>query len=214
MAQVRIKICGITRPEDAEAAAKLGADFIGLNFYPRSPRYLSEKQARDILGVLSSATEAIGLMVETPLLEACRLAEHLGLATMQIHGEHREVFPGSTPRFIPAFPVRDASSLTRIRDYVALLGAAGCRPAALLVDAHVPGWHGGTGRTAPWHLLADFDAGVPLILAGGLTPENVAKAIRLVRPYGVDVASGVEAAPGVKDREKMRRFIEAVRESS
>ena len=83
--------------------------------------------------------------------------------------------------------------------------------AAVLIDAHVPGQFGGTGQTAPWHLLAGFDPGVPVILAGGLTPENVAEAVRIVRPYGVDVASGVESSPGRKDAEKMRRFVDAVR---
>jgi phosphoribosylanthranilate isomerase len=89
--------------------------------------------------------------------------------------------------------------------------SAGVTPAAILVDAHVPGQFGGTGKTAPWHLLADFKPNVPLILAGGLTPENVAEAIRIVRPYAVDVTSGVEASPGKKDADKTRRFINAVR---
>jgi phosphoribosylanthranilate isomerase len=109
--------------------------------------------------------------------------------------------------------VRDAASLDQITACLDLLRAAGAAPAAILVDAHVPGQYGGTGQTAPWHLLADFQPGVPLILAGGLTPDNVAEAIRIVRPYAVDVASGVESSPGKKDPDKLRRFIDAVRAS-
>ena len=92
-----------------------------------------------------------------------------------------------------------------------MLAAVGATPPAILTDAHVPGMFGGTGQTSPWHLLADFHPGVPLILAGGLTPDNVADAIRIVRPYAVDVASGVESSPGKKDADKVRRFIDAVR---
>src|SRR5205814_5109867 len=123
--------------------------------------------------------------------------------------DHREVLLAGI-RWIPAFSVADAASLTAITTYLDLLASVGAAPAAILVDAHVPGLHGGTGQTAPWQLLADFRPGVPLILAGGLTPENVAEAIRIVRPYAVDVASGVESAPGKKDADKLRRFIEAV----
>src|SRR4029077_7249289 len=108
-------------------------------------------------------------------------------------------------RGAPALSVVDAASLTTITNYLKLLASAGAAPAAILVDAHVPGQYGGTGQKAPWHLLADFNPGVPLILAGGLTPDNVAEAIHIVKPYAVDVASGVESAPGKKDADKMRR---------
>src|SRR5262249_22125486 len=134
-----------------------------------------------------------------------RVALELGFQTVQVHGQHAEVPQGV--RLIPAFGVRDQASLTQITTCLERLRAVGASPAAILVDAHVPGMHGGTGQTAPWHLLAGFDAGVPLILAGGLTPDNVGAAIRIVRPYAVDVASGVESAPGRKDPEKVRRFI-------
>jgi phosphoribosylanthranilate isomerase len=129
---------------------------------------------------------------------------------VQRHGDHGDRLLAGT-RWIPAFPVRDASSLQQIEAWLDRLRFLNGLPAAILVDAHVPGMHGGTGQTAPWQLLADFRPGVPLILAGGLTPDNVADAIRIVRPYAVDVASGVESKPGVKDPDKIRRFIDAVR---
>ena len=119
---------------------------------------------------------------------------------------------GITPlRAIPAFPLRDEQSLKTITAHLAWWDSMGQLPAAILIDAHVPGSFGGTGKVVPWELLSDFSPDVPLILAGGLTPDNVAQAIRTVRPYGVDVASGVESAPGKKDADKMRRFIEQAR---
>lgn len=206
MARVRIKICGITRRQDAEAAADLGVDYVGLNFYEESPRCVSTSQAKEIIATLPSATQAVGLVVNRPWDETWRLAADLSLSFVQIYGSHDTAPPDAALAIIPAFAVRDEQSLRHIERYLALLRGAGIAPAAVLVDAHVPGLHGGTGRTAPWDLLADFDCGVPLLLAGGLTPENVAQAVRKVRPWGVDVASGVEASPGVKDREKMKRF--------
>src|SRR5438270_965290 len=207
---VRVKICGITTPADAALAAQLGADAIGLNFYPSSPRYITGAQASDILAALPPFVEPVALFVNESPVRAHACARDLGIATMQLHGDHE---PAShSLRVIPAFPVRDTHSLVLIVRYLAALRSLGSRvPPAILVDAHVPGMHGGTGQTAPWQLLANFDPGVPLILAGGLTPDNVAEAIRIVRPYAVDVASGVESAPGRKDAEKMRRFIENAR---
>ncbi len=207
---VRIKICGIRNPADAELAAAHGADMIGLNFYAGSPRCIDEPTARSILRVLPAHVEAVALFVNEPLPRIKRLVEMLGIHTVQLHGDLNECLLPSI-RWIPAFPVRDAGSLQHLHAYLERLRAVGDMPAAILVDAHVDGLHGGTGRTAPWQLLADFQPGVPLILAGGLTPDNVADAIRIVRPYAVDVASGVEASPGKKHADKMRRIIDAVR---
>jgi phosphoribosylanthranilate isomerase len=133
------------------------------------------------------------------------------LHTLQWHGQGPPVNDQPWHELIVAFPVRDADSLAAITHYLDLCRERGRLPAAVLADAHVPGQHGGTGQTAPWGLLASFQPGVPLILAGGLTPENVAEAVRVVRPYAVDVASGVEDRPGHKDADKMRRFIENAR---
>ena len=142
-----------------------------------------------------------------------RIVLGLNIRTVQMHGDLPETL-SSGPRWIPAFALRDAASLVKITTYLERLQSAGIVPAAVLVDAHFPGQFGGTGQTAPWHLLADFQPGVPVILAGGLTPDNVAEAIRVVRPYAVDVASGVESSPGKKDADKMCRFVDAVRGAS
>ena len=133
------------------------------------------------------------------------------LRTIQMHGTLREMCDAYPFHFIPAFPVVDKQSLMEIGHYLDTCRAVSKMPSAILVDGHAPGQHGGTGRSPPWGLLGDRRWDVLLILAGGLTPENVAEAIRVVRPYAVDVASGVEASPGHKDPEKMRRFIDVVR---
>lgn len=210
---VRIKICGITNRADAEEAATLGADMIGLNFYLKSPRCIDDTMAQRIVSALPSQVEPIALFVNEPPASAQRIARSLGIATVQVHGDHPLTLPADG-RWILAFSIADAQDVRQITSHLDLLRQAGTYPHAILVDARVPGMFGGTGQTAPWRLLADLDLGVPLILAGGLTPDNVAEAIRIVRPYAVDVASGVESSPGKKDADKMRRFIDAVRTSS
>jgi len=210
---VRIKICGITNEEDACQAAQLGADAIGLNFYARSPRHVSEETAERIVRRLPPFVEPVGLFVNEPLDEiVSRVRQLVFLRTIQWHGDRHDLPPAGAYHFIPGFAVRDRDDLRVVTAYLDKCRDARRLPAAVLVDSHVPGVYGGTGRTAPWDLLADFRPEVPVILAGGLNPENVTEAIRIVRPYGVDVASGVEAKPGRKDMEKMRRFIRAVRE--
>jgi phosphoribosylanthranilate isomerase len=213
MGHVRIKICGVTTVEDACQAARLGADAIGLNFYERSPRYLTPAAAGPILRSLPPFVEAVGLFVNQPLRSVFETLQAIGrIRTIQWHGEQRDLCDAYPFQLILAFPIRDEQSLLGVTRYLDACRGLGWQPAAILVDAHVPGQYGGTGQRAPWELLADFRPDVPLILAGGLTPENVAEAIRIVKPYGVDVASGVERSPGRKDADKMRRFIEVARE--
>jgi phosphoribosylanthranilate isomerase len=207
---VRIKICGVTNLADTELAADLGADALGLNFYSQSPRCLSLGVAHQIIAALPPFVEPVALFVNESLQHAQQTALGLHIRTVQLHSAPMPIPAALHTRLIPAFPIQDATSLQAITAYLAQCPATG-KPSAILVDAHFPGMHGGTGRTAPWHLLANFDPGVPVILAGGLTPDNVADAIRIVRPYAVDVASGVESAPGRKDPEKMRRLIENAR---
>lgn len=211
-APVRIKICGVTNEEDAELAVRLGADALGLNFYPKSPRCLTTEQARSILRVLPPFVCPVGLFVNhTYTAVAAALADLDAIRTVQWHGDQPDPrLPRDRP-IVVAFAVADRASLESIDTFLAICQTYGQMPAALLVDACVPGEYGGTGRQAPWKLLADYQSPVPLILAGGLTPDNVAEAIRLVRPYAVDVASGVESSPGRKDPEKVRRFIAAAR---
>ena len=212
---IRIKICGVTTASDAHEAARLGADAVGLNFYEKSPRRIDPSEVENVLHALPPFVEAVGVFVNRPL---CEIFAFLGpwrrLRTVQWHGEGCEPGDGRPYRLIPAFPVRDATSLEAVTRHLDACRAAGALPAAVLLDGHAPGQYGGTGRTAPWEMIAAFRPGVPILLAGGLTPENVAEAVRVVRPYAVDVASGVESAPGRKDVEKMRRFIAAAREAA
>jgi phosphoribosylanthranilate isomerase len=212
---VRVKICGVTRPADARAAADLGVDAVGLNFYTGSVRGISPATARAILQVLSPFVEAVGVFVNEPFPDIFSALRELGrVRTFQWHGTDHQVSNPAPFQYIPAFSIHDAASLDAIRRYLDRCGEQGYLPSAVLVDAHVAGQYGGTGRTAPWTLLAEFQPEVPLVLAGGLTAENVAEAIRIVRPYAVDVATGVEGSPGRKDAEKIRRFIGTVRETA
>ena len=208
---LRIKICGVTTPADARFAADAGADAVGLNFYPQSPRYLRPEQAAAVVRALPAFTSAVGVFVGMPLRQVCAVAFQLGLRGVQTYDEQppaEDTFPFA---HVPAFRVKDEADLALVKRFVDNAVSLGRPPAAVLIDSHVAGQMGGTGHVAPWELLRGFDAGVPLILAGGLTPENVADAVRLVRPWGVDVASGVERAPGVKDPDKVARFVKNAR---
>lgn len=206
---VRIKICGVTTPADAVYAAECGADALGLNFYQKSPRFLTDDQAAAIVRELPPFVAPVGLFVGAAGPDVRSAATRFGLRAVQTYPEQvvaSDFFPIA---HVPAFRVRDRASLAAVTEYV-----LAAKPAAVIVDSHVDGFMGGTGRTAPWDLLAGFDPGVPMILAGGLTTDNVADAIRAVRPWGVDVASGVESSPGVKDRGKVLAFVQAVRAAS
>ncbi len=211
MAQIRIKICGVTTPDQARACAEAGADALGLNFYPQSPRFVTPQQAATIVRALSPFVAPAGVFVGVPLRQVCAIAFQLGLRAVQNYDEQpprEDTFPFA---HIPSFRVKDAAGLQRISAFVEAARALDRLPAAVLVDSLVEGQLGGTGHVAPWELLRGFDPGVPLILAGGLTPENVAEAISIVQPWGVDVASGVESAPGQKDLSKVTRFLHNAR---
>jgi len=210
---VRIKICGVTTAADARSAADHGADAVGLNFYPPSPRYVSPQKAAELVRGLPPFTAPVGVFVGMPLRQVCAVAYQLGLRGVQTYDDRppdEDTFPFA---HVPAFRVKDESGLEHVRRFVEAATTLGRPPAAVLIDSHVEGAMGGTGHRAPWHLLEGFNPGVPLILAGGLTPDNVADAIALVRPWGVDVASGVESAPGVKDADKVARFVKNVRDA-
>jgi phosphoribosylanthranilate isomerase len=213
--RVRVKVCGITNVGDAVEAARLGADAVGLNFYPRSPRYLDPAECVPLLRALPPFVEPIALFVDQPLRHVFEVLNGLGrIRTFQWYGSRRELSDTYPFLYVPAFPVQDRDSLLAIIRYLDNCASFGSQPAAVLIDAAVPGQHGGTGQTVPWQLLAGFQPGVPLILAGGLTPDNVAEAVHVVRPYAVDVASGIERGPGLKDPEKMRRFIDRALEAA
>jgi phosphoribosylanthranilate isomerase len=209
----RIKICGITSVDDALLAARLGVDAVGLNFCKASKRCVDTAVAERILEVLPPLVEAVGLFVNEPLAAAAAQLQRLcGIQTLQWHGDEPEIQPPEAwYKYIPAFAVVDETSLAKVKDFVERCRLTGRLPSAILLDGYAAGQYGGTGRPAPWRLIAELDLEVLLILAGGLTPDNVVEAIRIVRPYAVDVASGVEREPGRKDPDKLRRFVEAVR---
>jgi phosphoribosylanthranilate isomerase len=204
--QTRIKICGLTRPEDARAAAQVGADAIGLVFYAPSPRAVSVAQARAVAAALPPFVTVVGLFVDAQP-EAVREAMHaVPLDLLQFHGDE-------SPDYCAQFG-RPWLKAVRMRDEVDVAAEAvrygGAR--GLLLDAYRPGVPGGTGERFEWSRVP-HDLDMPLVLAGGLTPDNVAAAVTQVRPYAVDVSGGVEAAKGIKDLEKMAAFAAAVREA-
>jgi phosphoribosylanthranilate isomerase len=214
-ARVRVKICGITHPDDLDDAVAAGADAVGLNFHAPSPRYVTPEQAAALLARLPPFVEPVGVLVRHTLAEArSRLESLTRIRVVQIHGGPAEAVAAAPIVHVPAFQVRDARDLDAILAYLDACKAADAMPGAILIDGYAPGLVGGTGQAAPWDLLEGFSPGVPLILAGGLTPDNVAEAIRRVRPFAVDVAGGVESSPGRKDRGKVRAFVQAARNPS
>ena len=201
--RTRVKVCGMTRLEDIEAAARAGADAIGLNFYPPSPRFLSVERARALREALPPYVSAVAVFVNAPEADVRRVLDEVRPDALQFHGEE-------TPAFCDAFGVPYVKAC-RVRQGVDLLeywrpfsGASGW-----LADAYVEEY-GGTGKRFDWSQVPR-NLGRPLILSGGLTSANVREAIRAVRPWAVDVASGVESAKGIKDAGKIVAFISEVR---
>ena len=200
---MRVKVCGITRAEDAVLAADLGAVALGFNFWPGSPRYVTPVRARDIVAQLPPFVVAVGVFVNQPLDAVLSIARLARLGAVQLHGDERPEDYGSLPvRVIKAVSLRSATDVD----------AADAVPdrAMVLLDAHDPVGRGGTGRTIDWTLAASISRRRPIVLAGGLHAGNVADAIAAVDPYGVDVSSGVECGPGTKDPAKLRAFFAAV----
>jgi phosphoribosylanthranilate isomerase len=197
---VQVKICGITSLEDAQAAVEAGADALGFVFYPPSPRCVTPEQAEQIIRRLPPFVTTVGLFVDVPLDTVQDIALRCGLDRVQLHGRETPEFCARVKRpVIKAFRVKNADSLADLPGY---------RVAAYLLDAYVEGaLPGGNGASFIWELAAHAKPYGPVILAGGLTPENIAAAITQIHPYGVDVSSGVECAPGVKDYKKVHEFI-------
>ena len=203
----KIKICGIKTVEDALAAMDAGADLLGFNFYRKSPRYISVGQCRDVMSVMRKYGQItyVGVFVNASVDEIRATLETAALSLAQLHGDE-------TSEMMSLLHGKAFKAFRGIPD--GLNGFARDDAPALLVDASVKDSYGGTGMTADWKGAAELAKQVPLLLAGGLTPANVADAVRQVRPWGVDVASGVESVPGVKDVNKMRAFVNAVRKES
>ena len=196
----RIKICGITNKEDGLAAAKFGADALGFVFAP-SPRRISAEKAREIIKVLPPSVKTVGVFVDEEPETVSSIAAICGLDVLQLHGsESVDYCRDFDRRVIKAVRLRSQDDLGNLSKYVNVVDA-------LLLDAYVPNKPGGTGVTFDWKLAVEARRYGRIILAGGLDPENVAAAISMVKPYGVDASSGLEQSPGVKDHEKMAKFI-------
>jgi len=204
MGTLKVKICGVTRLEDALAAVRLGADALGFNFWPRSKRYLPPAEARAIVRSLPPLVTAVGVFVDPTREEVLRAADASGISVAQLHGDE-------PPQLCVSLPIPVLKAI-RVADAHALALLASYEVQGFLLDAPTPGY-GGSGATFDWTLAAEVAREFPIVLAGGLSPENVVEAVRTVRPFGVDVASGVESAPGVKDHEKLRLFIERAKEA-
>jgi len=202
--KTRIKICGITRVEDALAAARLGADAVGLVFYAGSPRAVTMEQAREIINALPPFVVPVGLFVNADAATVRDTVAAVPVQLLQFHGDETPDFCASFRRpFLRALRVRRETDLLQYaREFHAAKG--------LLLDAWVEGVHGGTGATFDWSLIPP-DLPMPVILSGGLNPDNVEQAVRRVRPWAVDVSSGVESAKGIKDAAKIEAFINGVR---
>lgn len=200
----KIKICGITSVEDARDAVRLGADAIGLNFVPSSPRRIDRARAQAIVRAVGDATLVVGVVADLDVPAMRELVAATGLGCLQLHGdEPPEALSPLLPHAYKALRVASAADVAQASRYPGDY---------LLVDAKVDGALGGTGATFDWSLVEELARTRKLTLAGGLHPSNVAEAVRRVRPYCVDVASGVERAPGVKDPDKVAAFIRAARD--
>ena len=211
----QIKICGITTVADALMVAAAGADAIGLNFYPGSPRCIDLDRAETIIDALPEGVIKVGLFVNAPVRDLRGIFDRLELDLIQLAGDETpELLAEIAPRPVMKVLRSDSANANAIADYLDRCRNLAHPPRMVLVDAHLPGEYGGTGRLADWQLAADISrrSGMPpLVLAGGLNADNVAEAILAVRPAAVDTASGVESSPGHKDAGKVTRFVNAAR---
>lgn len=201
--RTRVKICGITRIEDGLAAAAAGADAIGLNFYAPSPRHVDLDAAAAIRAALPPFVTVVGLFVNAPEANVAQAVERVGLELLQFHGDESEAYcEGFGLPYMKAIRVHETLDVRAAAERYA-------NARALLLDAHDDKLWGGTGRTFDWKLVP-ADIRLPVVLAGGLTPANVANAVEALRPWGVDTSGGVERSPGIKDAAKITKFIEEV----
>jgi phosphoribosylanthranilate isomerase len=203
---IKIKICGITNVEDAMAAAEFGADALGFNFYRKSPRYVEPLKASEIIAQLPPFIVPVGIFVNEREEKIREVVSQACLQGIQLHGDETPEFcQRFGTRVIKAFQVRDKESLRHMSHY---------RVSAYLLDSYKEGVRGGTGETFDWHLAVVAKTFGRIILAGGLTMDNVAEAVKLVQPYGIDVAGGVEREKGIKDPLKLKTFIIEARRAS
>lgn len=204
---VKIKICGITSVEDAEVAVTAGADALGFVMYRKSPRYVDPTIARTIIADLPPFVLPIGVFVNEEADKVRTLMDECGFALAQLHGDESASYCQNLGRSaLKALRLKDRGSFLALAEFQ---GRANIR--GFVIDAFSDQAYGGTGQTVDWTLAAEAARSAPILVAGGLTPSNVAEAIRQVHPYGVDVSSGVEERPGKKDPAKVKAFIEAAR---
>jgi phosphoribosylanthranilate isomerase len=212
MSVPKVKICGVTSLADARLCADVGADWVGLNFHFASPRYVEPALAAEITAGLPAAVEAVGVFVDRAPQDVLRSCTQARISIAQLHGsEPAESLVDLGPlKIVRAFRLANEDAISAMLAYLDTAERSGRRPDAVLVDAFVPGIAGGTGHTIREELLASLPPLDNLILAGGLTPENVAEYSARLHPWMVDVASGVESAPGKKDPRRVKAFIAAI----
>ncbi|MFN3739588.1 MAG: phosphoribosylanthranilate isomerase [Thermodesulfovibrionales bacterium] len=201
--KVKVKICGITNLEDGLKAVEYGADALGFVFFKKSPRYIEPEKAAEIIRKIPPFVSAVGVFVNTPSEEILRIALFTGINTIQLHGDESPesiIYPQKT---IKSIRVRELSDLEPLKDYPMVH--------AFLLDTYSPEDFGGTGMAFNWDIAGEAKKLGRIILAGGLNPDNIERAIRWVHPYGVDVSSGVEKEKGIKDHKKLKAFIEIVK---
>ncbi len=211
-----VKLCGVRSASDAHLLAELRPDAIGLNFYHGSARHVSFAMAVAIVDAIGDVMP-VGVFVNESLDGLLAAADETEMAAVQLHGDEPPSFVAQVRESRPELAIIrawrvGADGLSSLAEHLAACDRLGALPDAVLVDAKVTGSYGGTGKTAPWDLLREYDSSwPPLILAGGLVPENIAEAIDVVHPFGVDTAGGIESMPGVKDPKRAEAFIAAVR---
>lgn len=206
---VKVKICGITNWRDTKLAIDAGADLLGFNFYPPSPRFIPPSEARSIIRRVPSRVQAVGVFVNDSASDVADLGALIGLDSVQLHGEEPPELAAALSRLFPvlkAFRVRPGFRISALARY-----RAAARHGGFLLDRFSSRARGGTGRTFDWTLARRARRYGRIFLAGGLTPENAADAIHIARPFALDVCSGVEASPGKKDPRRVRALMDAVR---
>jgi phosphoribosylanthranilate isomerase len=199
MSMVKVKICGITNPDDALAAVEYGADALGFVFYEKSPRYIIPETAAHIIKVLPPFITTVGVFVDETKKKINEIIHVAGLNIVQLHGDESQEMCANWSRVVKAFRIKEFTDLERLRDF---------NVSAYLLDAYDPDLPGGTGQVFNWDIALEATKFGKVILAGGLNPDNIARAVTRVRPYAVDVSSGVEKTKGKKDMYKMKLLIE------
>ena len=197
--QVKVKVCGMTSLKDALVAVEGGADAVGFIFYKKSPRSVTMKTVREIVLELPPFVDTVGVFVDETAEQVNKIADYCNLDIIQLHGDESPTYCKKIRRkVIKAFRIKDMQSVKKISNF---------QVSGFLLDTFSENLHGGTGKVFDWNLALPAKKFGPVIMAGGLTPNNVQQAVRQIRPYGVDVCSGVESEPGIKDHKKVRAFL-------